>query len=78
MLLRHARLKAGHTQDTLARLSGVTQSIISRLERFGSSTISAKTQGQLEQALGLPPGGLVVSQRATLEAWVAEDKEAAV
>lgn len=55
--LTELRKKAGLTQETLAELSGIPQSHISRLEN-GLHSPSAKTVEKLATALGLKPSDL--------------------
>lgn len=57
--LREARKGAGLTQTQLERLSGISQSMISALEKGERPSPSVETVLALERALGLVPGTLI-------------------
>jgi transcriptional regulator with XRE-family HTH domain len=66
--LRVAREGRGFDMATLARLSGVGQYTISRLESGATVNPTVTTARRLERALGLKPGQLVFGDSEALSA----------
>lgn len=62
MTLVEARRKRDWDQKTLARESGVDQSVISRIETGATSNPTNDTVKKLEEALGVRRGTLVFGQ----------------
>jgi len=63
--LRRYRERAGLSQAELARRSGVSQSIISRLEAGTTPAIMLQTLDRLATTLGVEPGTLLLRRRPT-------------
>jgi len=57
--LRRYRKRAGLSQAELARRSGVSQSIISRLEAGTTPAVILQTLDRLATTLGVAPGALL-------------------
>jgi transcriptional regulator with XRE-family HTH domain len=58
--LKAIREKDGHSQASLARLSGITQSRISEFEA-GAEPVRAGTAKKLADALGVPMSAITVA-----------------
>jgi transcriptional regulator with XRE-family HTH domain len=64
MTLREARRRRGLTQEQLEAASGVSQTVISKLERGGSTNPAYGTVVNLADALGVDPRALVFHREA--------------